>query len=306
MEFLNQLGMNDNKVTAVATPTADSDAVNKAYVDTEISSIDTIKEINGNTDLQFWKGTKAQYDALGTKSDSVVYVKTDEDLLQSLGVTATVTELNYMDGVTSTVQTQLDNKIGIYAGTEAPVDTKSLWVDTDSEVNTGITIVPVTLSAASWSSSNYTLSDIRITTNSIITIAPSASITLAQYDSIVGAKIIEYSISDGQVVLKALGDVPTIDCPVNLLIGVTDESNIIPVTISAVSWASNDYTISHAGITSGSIVTVAPASSMTASQYDAIAGAKIIEYSISTGQLILRALGTVPTIDCPVTLVKGM
>ena len=138
--------------------------------------------------------------------------------LADLGITATATEINYTDGVTGSIQSSLDSKIGIYTGTEAPVDTKCLWVDTDSEVNTGITIVPVTLSAASWSSGNYTISNASITSGSVITITPSSTITVAQYDAIAGAKIIENSISAGQVILKALGTVPTIDCPVVLII----------------------------------------------------------------------------------------
>lgn len=75
------------------------------------------------------------------------------------------------------------------------------------------------------------------------------------------------------------------------------------VTLSAASWSSSTYTISNANITASSIITLAPSSSMTSTQYDAIATAKIVESSISTGQVVLKALGTVPTVDCPVVLI---
>ena len=119
------------------------------------------------------------------------------------------------------LQTVLDSKIGIYAGTEAPTNTKQLWVDTDDEsaaVGQKVTVLSVTIPAVAWISGVCTFSNSNITLDSIITISPASTTTLAQYDAIAGAKIIENSISAGQVVLKALGTAPTIDCPVVIVI----------------------------------------------------------------------------------------
>lgn len=57
--------------------------------------------------------------------------------LSDLGITATATELNYTTGVTSAIQTQLNNKVdgtvSITVGTTAPSSpsTNDIWIDTN-------------------------------------------------------------------------------------------------------------------------------------------------------------------------------
>lgn len=51
-------------------------------------------------------------------------------VLTSLGVTATATELNYVDGVTSNIQTQLNSKTSLTVGTTEP-SAAGLWFDTN-------------------------------------------------------------------------------------------------------------------------------------------------------------------------------
>lgn len=64
--------------------------------------------------LKIHKLTQAQYDRElnnGTIDANALYLTPEEAIdLSTLGVTATAQELNYVDGVTSNIQTQLDSK----------------------------------------------------------------------------------------------------------------------------------------------------------------------------------------------------
>lgn len=67
--------------------------------------------------LKIHKLTQAQYNrelAAGNIDANALYFTPEEEIdLNSLGITATATELNYVDGVTSNVQTQLNNKMDL-------------------------------------------------------------------------------------------------------------------------------------------------------------------------------------------------
>ena len=72
------------------------------------------------------------------------------------------------------------------------------------------------------------------------------------------------------------------------------------VTLASASWSSSTYTISNASITSTSTVHISTNSTTTSDQYDAYVSAKIVPSSQSAGSIIIKALGTVPTVDIPV------
>lgn len=70
------------------------------------------------TDVQAWDANLDQIAALAPTADNFIVgngsawvLETPAQALASLGVTATAAELNYVDGVTSAVQTQLDAKV---------------------------------------------------------------------------------------------------------------------------------------------------------------------------------------------------
>lgn len=79
-----------------------------------------IVETNKNLEQKFWRGTQAEYDAIVNKDDATMYIVTDGEgveggggrvgSLSDLGVTATAAELNYVEGVTSNIQEQLNGK----------------------------------------------------------------------------------------------------------------------------------------------------------------------------------------------------
>lgn len=79
------------------------------------------------------------------------------------------------------------------------------------------TVKSFTLSASSWSSGAYTISDSLITASSNQEILPATTITAAQYNALSKAQIIDAGQSAGKLTLKALGTVPTIDIPIRII-----------------------------------------------------------------------------------------
>lgn len=78
--------------------------------------------------------------------------------------------------------------------------------------------IQTTLSAASWNNATYTINDSNIYSDSTIILSASNSITVNAYDAMCKAKVILSSQTNGTVILKALGDVPTIDIPVTITV----------------------------------------------------------------------------------------
>lgn len=153
-------------------------------------------------------------------------------------------EIYVAAGATSITQSNITDKrtdtsvCGIVAGTVKGMDISQvvaqmessfgIWFDrmkgqltTDAagKLQTEIdsTIKNVTLSASSWSSSTYTVTDSLITATSNQEIIPAVGITPAQLNALQRAIITDGGQSAGSITLKALGDVPTIDIPVRVI-----------------------------------------------------------------------------------------
>lgn len=75
----------------------------------------------------------------------------------------------------------------------------------------------LTLTAASWSSGSYTISDSLITASSNQEIIPAIGITADQLNALQNAMIVEGGQSKGSLTLTALGTVPTIDIPIRVI-----------------------------------------------------------------------------------------
>ena len=75
----------------------------------------------------------------------------------------------------------------------------------------------ITLTAASWSSGSYTISDGLITASSIQEIIPATNISVDQYKALVKASIVATGQSVGSITIKAFGTVPSIDIPVTVI-----------------------------------------------------------------------------------------
>lgn len=83
------------------------------------------------------------------------------------------------------------------------------------------TKVNTTLSASGWSTAKkYTLSNSNITTTSAVELLPRENngITQAQMEALSGAMIVGGTQAAGSIQLVALGDVPTVDIPVTIII----------------------------------------------------------------------------------------
>lgn len=94
----------------------------------------------------------------------------------------------------------------------------SEWINIFSENHPQSSVTKsFTLSASSWSSGSYTISDSLITARSNQEILPATSITADQMKALQKANIIDSGQSAGKLTLKALGTVPTIDIPIRVI-----------------------------------------------------------------------------------------
>lgn len=105
-------------------------------------------------------------------------------------------------------------------GNQGQVLVKASAADFDSEWITPYAVANVTLAAASWAGSNYTITNAEIGANSIVELLPAASanITNDEIEALQNANIQDGGQSAGSITLVARGDVPQIDVPVRLII----------------------------------------------------------------------------------------
>lgn len=135
------------------------------------------------------------------------------------GTTFTATAL---DGTKTTFDQQDNNT----TYNDATTSTHGLMSASDKSKLNGIasgatknasTVKSFTLSASSWSSGAYTISDSLITASSNQEVLPATTITAAQYNALTKAQIIDGGQSAGKLTLKALGTVPTINIPIRVI-----------------------------------------------------------------------------------------
>lgn len=92
------------------------------------------------------------------------------------------------------------------------------WILTSAGLSTKVN---TTLSASGWSAAKkYTLSNSNITATSAVELLPRENngITQAQMEVLSGAMIVGGTQVDGSIQLVALGDVPTVDIPVTIIV----------------------------------------------------------------------------------------
>lgn len=98
-----------------------------------LSAKDTVAKTDLDSDVQ---ASLTKADTAQTRADEAyTLAESKVDSLSDLGITATATELNYVDGVTSNIQTQLDKKAGkIVAGQSFTVNGSSVIAGNGAEV----------------------------------------------------------------------------------------------------------------------------------------------------------------------------
>lgn len=77
----------------------------------------------------------------------------------------------------------------------------------------------VTLASASWSSNQYTVSNSALSLNKVKFLSVPMSITDAQREAISSANIVPIAEAEGSITLKAIDDAPSIDVPIQIIIG---------------------------------------------------------------------------------------
>lgn len=75
------------------------------------------------------------------------------------------------------------------------------------------------------------------------------------------------------------------------------------LTLSSSGWSSGTYTIQDSLITATSNQEIIPAQSITSDQYKALVKASIVATGQSAGSITIKAFGTTPTINIPVTII---
>lgn len=75
------------------------------------------------------------------------------------------------------------------------------------------------------------------------------------------------------------------------------------ITLTAASWSNGSYTIRDSLITASSIQEIIPATNISADQYKALVKASIVATGQSAGSITIKAFGTTPTIDIPITVI---
>ena len=75
------------------------------------------------------------------------------------------------------------------------------------------------------------------------------------------------------------------------------------MTLAASNWTGETYTINSDLIKADNYISIGLSKNVTLEQYDTLAMAKIICIEQSEGKIVLKSLGTQPTIDIDISLV---
>lgn len=145
---------------------------------------------------------KVTVDGTGHVSAATAVTKAD---ITALGIPGQDTNTTYSDATTSA------------HGLMSAADKSKLNGIASGATKNVSTVKSFTLSASSWSSGSYTISDSLITASSNQEILSATTITAAQYNALSKAQIIDGGQSAGKLTLKALGTVPTIDIPIRVI-----------------------------------------------------------------------------------------
>lgn len=177
-------------------------------------------KLDENIKVVMLKGEKGEKGETGTgtpaggKTGQYLQKKTDDDFDYRWSDITTVSFESVTDKPDAypTTWDNVSGKPSTYPTTWGEVSGKpSTFAPTPSVTKS------ITLTAASWSSGSYTISDSLITASSNQEIIPAVGITKDQYKAMSAAMIVDGGQSAGSLTLKALGEVPTIDIPIRII-----------------------------------------------------------------------------------------
>lgn len=174
------------------------------------------------------KGETGTGTPTGGKTGQYLQKKTDADYDYQWSAITTVNWEN-VTGKPSAYPTTWDNVSGkpsTYPSTWGEVTGKpatypSTWNTVSGKPSTFAPTPSVTksitLTAASWSSGSYTISDSLITASSNQEVLPAIGITADQLKALQKAMLVDGGQVVGSLTLTALGTVPTIDIPIRVI-----------------------------------------------------------------------------------------
>ena len=211
---------------------ADSDFINVAdfngnfdIIDTELKKRPTVGE-DGKLSNDLLPNLSETYEEKGAAATAVSAHNTStnahNDIRIELGKKVPAPIIAAAAPTTSTVgivgQEYIDTAAKLIYHCTAAAATGYTWevysAGRSTKVNT-------TLSASGWSTAKkYTVSNANITATSAIELLPreNSGITQAQMEALAGAMIVGGTQAAGSIQLVALGDAPTIDIPVTIII----------------------------------------------------------------------------------------
>ena len=215
--------------------------------------------------------------------------------LSSFGITATAAELNYMDGVTSNVQTQLNGKAATghahnYAGSASAGGSANSAVKLDTET-AGSATQPVYFNEGKPVACTYTLGK-SVPSNAVFTD------TVYTHPTTSGNKHIPSGGASGQI-LKWSADGTA-------AWGEPNKSHNYQMTMEAAGWIGDaapysiDLTVE--GVTATNNVDIIPQASAE-DQIDAWVGLGYMLGSQTEGKVTIKSWGDKPAVDIPITVI---
>ena len=81
------------------------------------------------------------------------------------------------------------------------------------------------------------------------------------------------------------------------------KSSSITATLAAASWSNGSYTLTVNGVTATSVQEILPGASITSAELKALQKANIQDGGQSENKIVLKAFGTVPSLDIPIRVI---
>lgn len=202
-----------------------AEKVNNHTVDADVPSNAVFTDTTYKQASETVAGIAKMYSGTGTGTDGSMTQKAVTDAIQkaAFGDIAIDTEMSdtsenpvqnktvkqYVDAHGIPIDSEMSDT------SENPVQNKTVKQYVDAHT-TSVT-KSFTLSASSWSSGTYTISDALITATSNQEIIPAIGITADQLKALQKAMLVDGGQSTGSLKLKAMGTAPTIDIPIRII-----------------------------------------------------------------------------------------
>lgn len=203
-----------------------AEKVNNHTVDADVPSNAVFTDTTYKQASETVMGIAKMYSGTGTGTDGAMTQKAVTDAIQKAAFGDITIDTEMSDTSENPVQNKtVKQYVDVHTTWDGVTGKPSTYPTTWDEVSGKPSTFPptpsvtksITLTAASWSSGSYTISDSLITTSSNQEIIPSVGITSDQLKALQKAMIVDGGQTSGSLTLTALGTVPTIDIPIRII-----------------------------------------------------------------------------------------